>query len=200
MAFAIFQPIQVLPRVSLAPGYSMSDQDGNSFASESLRGSLVLYTFTHSRCTAPCVPTSATLATLQAELNTVDTGDIPLRFVTLFVDPETATPAAMHTHAEQLGVDFDQWRFVTGDPAELKQVIGSGFGTYYTQEADGSYTVAPTFVLVDGWGIIRAEYRTATPDVEILKRDLSLVAKEALNSKGINRYAYEAAHLLRCTP
>jgi protein SCO1 len=200
MAFAIFQPISVLPRMTLAPGYSFIDQNGKRFTNEDVRGSLVIYTFIDSRCTSPCLPTSATLASLQSDLAEVELGDIPLQFVTIAVDPEHASPAAMRAHADALGAEPSRWHFVTGDANQLKSVIGAAFSTYYAQDKDGSYTVDPVFVLVDGWGIQRAVYRTASPDVEILKRDLRLVVQEARNSTGVNRYAYEAAHLFLCYP
>ena len=200
MAFAIFQPIKVLPRMSLAPGYSFIDQNGERFTSEDVRGSLVLYTFVNSRCTEPCVPTSATLASLQSEFAEIDLGDIPLRFVVIAVDDEHATPETLRAHANSIGVDSDQWHFITGDAAQLKSVVGASFRTYYGEEEDGSFVVDPVFALVDGWGILRAVYRTASPDVEILKRDLGLVVQEANNSTGVNRYAYEAAHLFLCYP
>jgi protein SCO1/2 len=127
-------------------------------------------------------------------------GDIPLQFVTVVVDPEHATPAALRAFAGTLGVDDSQWHFVTGDAGQLKNVVGAGFGTYYGQDDVGNYMVDPVFALVDGWGILRAVYRTASPDVEILKRDLKLVIQEVHNSTGVNRYAYEAAHLFSCYP
>ena len=200
MAFAIFQPIQVLPRISLAPGYSFIDHDGNRFTNEDLRGSLVLYTFTHSRCAAPCVSTSTTLTALQPALAEVDTGDIPLQFVSISVDPDHDTPSILRAYADSLGADTDRWHFVTGDANQLKNVIGAGFRTYYGEDSQGNLTVDPVFALVDGWGVLRAVYRTATPDVEILKRDLRLVVQEVQNSTGVNRYAYEAAHLFLCYP
>jgi protein SCO1 len=200
MAFAIFQPIQVLPRISLAPGYSFIDQDGNRFTNEDLRGSLVLYTFTHSRCAAPCVSTSTTLASLQPALAEIDTGDIPLQFVSISVDPDHDTPNVLRNYASSLGVDTGHWHFVTGDATQLKNVTGAGFRTYYGKNSQGNLTVDPVFALVDGWGVLRAVYRTATPDVEILKRDLRLVVQEIQNSTGVNRYAYEAAHLFLCYP
>lgn len=194
--------------MSLAPGYSLIDQDGKQFTSESMRGSLVLYTFSHSQCSSPCVSTSATMAALQPELSEVQLGDIPLQFVTIFVDPEHATPEVLGAQAETLEVDPERWHFVTGDATQLKQVIGSGFSTYYaptdthddTHDSNGAFTVDPAFVLVDGWGIIRAVYRTPSPDSAIIQRDLRLVVQEVRNSTGVNRYAYEAAHLFLCYP
>src|SRR3954468_174662 len=94
MAFAIFQPIRVLPRISLAPAYSLIDQAGKKFTSESVRGKLVLYTFSDSRCTSPCRSTSAPLAAMQGALGQVQPGAIPLNFVTIFVDA-AANPAGL---------------------------------------------------------------------------------------------------------
>jgi protein SCO1/2 len=200
MSFAIFQPIRVLPRISLAPGYSLIDQRGERFTSESMRGSLVLYTFSASRCTDPCVSTSALMASFRSEVDSVERGDIPLHFVTILVDSEEVVPSVLPEYADVPGVNAENWHFVTGDKEQLKNVVGAGFSTYYAQEADGTFTVSPTFVLVDGWGIIRAVYRTAAPDVALIKRDLGVVAKEAIKSTGVNRYAYEAAHLFQCYP
>ena len=54
IAFATFQPIKVLPRIRLAPGFVLVDQHGDTFTSEDLRGSVTLYTFTYGGCEAPC--------------------------------------------------------------------------------------------------------------------------------------------------
>ena len=42
MWFKIFEPIQLLPRIRLAPGFSQTDQSGAQVTSEDLRGSVVL--------------------------------------------------------------------------------------------------------------------------------------------------------------
>ena len=204
MAFAIFQPIQVLPRISLAPGYSFIDQTGARFTNEDLRGKLVIYSFTATRCEAPCVQTTPYFQTLQAQLAEADTQGLPLEFVTISVDPKHDTPAVLADFAGSFQADPDRWHFITGEPTQLKNVIGGGFSTYFhsPSDAQGSADVAvdPVFALVDGWGILRAVYRTATPDPAILRRDLGLVASEVTNSQGVNRYAYEAAHLFLCYP
>ncbi|MCC9077716.1 SCO family protein [Litorilinea aerophila] len=200
LAFVIFQPIQVLPRIALAPGYAFVDQNGQRLTSEDLRGRLALYTFTYTGCLAPCPDPGVALARLQQELADLDTGSLPLSFVTISFDPDRDDPAALRRYGAQLGMDPARWHGVTGQEPFLKQVIGGGFGVYYQRQDDGSFQFDPTFVLVDGWGIIRARYRTATPDVERLRRDIGLVVREVENSRGIQRYAYEAAHLFLCYP
>lgn len=200
IAFAVLQPIQVLPRIALAPGYAFIDQDGKRLTSEDLRGSLVVYNFTYTGCGEGCPQTGPAMQQIQAALEEVDTDGIPLRFVTISFDPERDTPDRLRAYAESLHADTDRWRFVTGDPTMLKNVIGGGFRTYYNREADGRFVFDPVFTLVDGWGILRATYRTAAPDPDILRRDVGLIMQEVRNRDGVNRVAYEAAHLFMCYP
>jgi protein SCO1/2 len=199
MAFAIFRPIQVLPRIALAPGYAFTDQDGERVTSEDMRGGLTLYTFSYSRCDADCADPSRFFQNIQPQIAQLDTGDIPVQFVTISFDPEADTPVALSEYARRLGADPERWRFVTGDADQLKNVIGNGFRVYYHREADGSYTFDSAYALVDGWGILRATYKGA-PDPAILQRDIGLILTEARNSTGVNRFAYEAAHLFLCYP
>ncbi|CAN5738588.1 SCO family protein [soil metagenome] len=200
LAFTFFQPIQVLPRIALGPGFAFVDQSGQRLTNEDLRGHLVLYTFTYTNCQTPCPQTSQTLRLVQQQLAQIDTRGLPVDLVTISFDPEHDTPTRLAAFARQLGADLSNWHFVTGEPAALKNVIGGSFGLYYNRNSDSTFTFDPAFVLVDGVGIIRATYRTADLDRAILQRDLGLIANEARNSQGAARFAYEAAHLFLCYP
>lgn len=200
MAFTILQPVQVRPRIRLAPGFALTDQDGRPLTSEDLRGRIVLYSFTYTRCQPPCPQTGQIMREIQERLGKLDVGDVPVTLVTISIDPEYDTPERLRAYAASLGADPTRWRFATSDPSRLKYVVGGGFEVYYTANTDGSFTLAPVFVLVDGWGIIRSEYRyqTLTPDVERMVRHIRVVAEEVRNSRGTARFAYEAAHLFLC--
>ena len=50
VAFALFEPIQVLPRIRISPGYVLVNQDAETITSEDARGDIVLYNFTYSEC------------------------------------------------------------------------------------------------------------------------------------------------------
>ncbi len=58
LAFIVFRPILILPRITLAPGFALTDQDGNRLTNEDMRGKLVLYNITHTDCDPPCRQTS----------------------------------------------------------------------------------------------------------------------------------------------
>ncbi len=202
LAFATLRPVKVLPRIRLAPGFVLIDQDGQPLSSEDLRGKIVLYSFTYSRCHSPtCRYITDTMRQVQEGLKGLELGDVPVSLVTISFDPAHDTPEALRAYAKSVGADPSVWRFATGEDAtRLKYVIGGGFEVYYARNADGSFTFDPVFVLVDGWGIIRGEYRyrTLTPDVQRILRHIRVVAEEAQHSKGTGRLAYEAAHWFLC--
>lgn len=198
--FVTVQPIQVLPRMTLAPGFLLTDQDGEKFTSEDVRGVLTLYNFTYTHCGADCAETGSVMRAIQERVREIDTGGVPLRLVTVSFDPERDDPETLRTWAEAQGADPALWRVATGDPAQLKAMIGGGFNIYYSQNEDGSFTFDPAFALVDGNSIMRMKYKTATPDPEIVARDIGLVVSEVRNSSGATKIAYEAAHLFVCYP
>lgn len=207
LVFVIWRPIQVLPRIGTGPDFVLQDQNGQSLTNGDLRGQFVLYNFTYTSCEEPCPQTGAAMRQIQQRLQEVETGGIPIQLVTISFDPARDTPARLTAYAEKIGADLRNWRFVTGAPDLLKQVIGGGFGIYYAPEAAANgapqnvqYKFEPTFVLMDGLGILRAKYQTATPDVEVVVRDVELLATEVRNSQGAARYAYETAHLFLCYP
>ena len=159
-AFAIFQPIKVLPRMRLAPGFTLVDQNGQRLTSEDLRGKVVLYNFLYTGCGAECEPyerhhagSAAALARHRPGRPAGAVRDHQLR------PRQRYALRRLQRYAESLGADTSQWRFATGDPARLKQLIGGGFEAYYAPDDAGGFQFDPTFVLVDGWGIIRGKYR-----------------------------------------
>lgn len=201
LAFAILQPIQVLPRIGLGPGILLVDQDGSSVSSDSLRGKIVLYSFNYSRCTTPCQGSQAVLQEVQRQLLAEGAGrTVPVQLVTVSIDPEHDSPVVLRQMAAAAGANPTLWAFATGEPSRLKYAIGGGFGVYYGPNEEGLLDYDPAMMLIDGWGIVRAEYRTPTPKLATVLRDIALLTDEAKNSQGAARYAYEAAHLFLCYP
>ncbi|MCB8981645.1 MAG: SCO family protein [Ardenticatenaceae bacterium] len=197
--FSTARPILVLPRITLAPGFYLTDQTGETFTSEALRGQIALYNFTYTSCESPCEQTSQVMAEVQSRLPEV-AASVPLKLVTFSIDPARDTPEQLQAFATEMGADPAVWHFAVGGAQQLKSVIGGGFGVYYDDFEDGRIKLDPAFFLVDGSGLIRAEYRTAAPDVDIIMRDFGLLAAEVDHSEGIYRFAYEAAHLFSCYP
>lgn len=201
LAFAVFQPVQVLPRIRLAPGYSFVRESGERLTSEDLRGQIVLYNFTYTRCPPPCGGLNGTLQEIMARVDAANAARIPFTVVTISLDPAHDTPAQLAVHAQAAGADPARWIFATNPDEELlKQVVGGGFEVFYRPDSAGMVDYEPAFVLVDGWGVIRGEYhyQTLSPDAERIVRHVNVLFDEIENSVGAARYAYEAAHLFLC--
>lgn len=200
LAFAIFQPVKVLPRIRLAPGFVLVDQNGQRLTNEDLRGRVVLYNFVYTRCGEQCDKLNATMREVQARLGEVDLGGMPVEMITISFDPEHDKPEQLAAYAQKVGADPAQWRFATGDPQRLKQIIGAGFEAYYEPDGQDGFRFDPAYVLVDGWGIIRGEYHyeVETPDADRIMRHIGVLAEEVRKSKGANKLIYEAAHLFLC--
>lgn len=196
--FAVFQPVKVVPRIGLAPGYSFIDMNEQRLTNESFRGSIVVYNFTTTHCEAPCVDSAPTMQEIQAMLKRIDTGGVSVALVTVALDPARDTPEQLRAYASRLDADPTLWHFVTGAPDRLKQVVGGGFGLYYTQDEQGALHFEPMLALVDGNGLLRAQYKRGLPDVAFVERDLNLILDEVRNSSGASGLVYEAAHLFAC--
>ena len=202
--FGVWQPITVLPRIRLAPGYVFTNQQGQNMTSEDLRGRFTLYTFGHSQCTAAtCPSTTAQLAELHGWLAANAPADLPLSMVTISLAPtqDTADLLANHMTGTAAVLQGVPWHYLTGDPLRTRYVVGGGFKVYFSDETTGEpVRFDGRAVLVDNNGIIRAEYRSAVPDLEILARDLNLLDGEHKNNSRLMALGYEAAHLFVCYP
>ena len=223
VAFAYFEPVQVLPRIRLAPGFALTDQNGEIYTSESARGVITLYTF------APAVADCESCQRIDTTISGVidratsseDLEGFDLRFVTVALDSDD--PAALARAAARSGADGDRWRWVGGDPTRIRNVVGAGFERYYevldgqgpttasaasasgASRADGrtpQVKFDPAFVLVDGNGVIRGEYgyQTLADDADKIASHLEVLVDEIRYAKGAAAVAYEAAHLFLCYP
>lgn len=194
MAFAIFQPVQVLPRIRLAPGYALVDQAGEVVTSEDGRGVVSLYTFVPADCDERCDAVESTMAEVRDRVATeVDLGGADFRLVTIVLDPD-ADPATVAAAREAAGAD---WTWLAGSASQIDNVVGLGFRRSTSVEE-----FSPSYAIVDGWGMIRGEYRyqTLASDADKLTRHIDVLGGELRNKGGLTSFVYEAAHAFQCYP
>ncbi len=194
MAFAIFQPIQVLPRIRLAPGYALVDQTGATVTSEDGRGEITLVTFVPLDCDATCDRVNDTMRTVRDRVEReVDFDGTPFRLLTIVLDAD-ASPAEVAAARDDADAD---WTWVAGDASEIENVVGLGFRRSTATDDFGA-----GYAIVDGWGMIRGEYRyqTLADDADKLTRHLNVLGGELRNDGGLASFAYDAAHAFQCYP
>lgn len=210
LAFAIVQPIKVLPRERPAPGFSLTDQAGELYTSETGRGAITLYSFQPLDCTGDCASLTNTMAEVFDRVDAeVDLSEIGFNMVTVAL-ADGPSLDELASGAQRAGADGERWSWLGGDWDQVKTLVGAGFGRYFDRVepgdagvgsvVSGGVTFDPGFVLVDGNGVIRADYRyqTLANDADKLVSHVGLLADEARLSKGAASIAYEAAHLFAC--
>lgn len=205
MAFAIFEPIQVLPRLRLAPGYALTADDGSIVTSEDARGVITLYTFSRTDCGAACSDIDRIMAEVRDRVAAeVDLGDVEFRLVTIALDPlapdQEDAVGQLRAAAASGGADGASWRWVGGSETELRNIVGAGFRRPY--ESTSSTEFDPGFILVDGLGVVRGDYRYETlgDTADKLTRHVGILSDELKYANGAAGVAYEAAHLFLCYP
>jgi len=166
---------EALPLMGRAPAFALTTQDGTRLTLDDLRGKVVAVTFIYTSCADTCPILTTKMAVLQARLG----GDFGQRvfFASITVDPERDTPAALKSYAVRHGADLRGWVFLTGTPAEIRQ-IAKRYGVYHQKLARGN--VDHTFLtsLVDSSGILRVQYLGVRFDPDEMLRDLRSLVRE----------------------
>ena len=109
-----------LPTIGAAPVFSLTTADGGRLALADLRGKVVAVTFIYATCTDTCPLLTAKLAGLGQRMGK-DFG-AKVAFVAITVDPERDTPDVLRSYAQAHGASGAGWAFLTGTPAEIKDV------------------------------------------------------------------------------
>ena len=124
-------PIKVGERVQ---AFSMLDQDGNRFDSESLRGGITVLTFIYTSCPVPdfCPLMSTNLDNINRNLTKDEREKVTL--LSISFDPENDTPDVLKEYAKKY-LQTSNHLYLTGDVETTKQVT-SQFGIFTTFATD----------------------------------------------------------------
>jgi len=166
-----------LPTIGPAPAFTLTTQDERRLSLSELRGKVVVLTFVYTSCADTCPLLTAKLVSLQPRLG----ADFARRafFVAVTVDPERDTPARLKGYGAAHGARLDGWAFLTGTPAEIREVARR-YGVFYKKAARGE--VDHTFLtsVIDARGQLRVQYMGVRFDpTELLTDVRSLLAEAA---------------------
>jgi protein SCO1 len=155
------RPKSTLPVLWQGPQFALTDQTGRPFSSTELVGKVVVANFIFTTCTDICPLLSGTMAQLRDELRAARLlGDKAL-LVSFSVDPENDTPAALAEYGARFGADPAEWRFLTGERAQIDELLTVGYkvgAPPRVPRPGAAPEVVHTnrFVLIDPQGQIRA--------------------------------------------
>lgn len=161
------------PAIGPAPAFALTDQDGQRVDSADLAGRVLVVDFIFTSCADSCPVQTEKLSRLRAALG-ADFGT-RVRFVSISVDPEHDTPAALARYAERHHARVAGWSFLTGPPAALQR-IARAFGVV-TPLRESSRIVHNTLTtLVDGRGTMRIQYAGTGYRIDEMRSDILALA------------------------
>ena len=148
-------------------GVRLLRQDGAPLLAETLRGKTVLLNFAFTACATSCPGTTQQLRLLQQAL---EGHGAHIEFVTVTVDPLSDTPAALQRYAQNQGVDFKHWQWLTGEPAQVQRLI-QNFGALQGDSRKPEDHLTSLFLL-DGFGRVIGRLSGAPVNLERTQREL----------------------------
>ena len=152
------RPGPPLPVLAEPPEFTLLDQSGATVTRGALAGKPFVADVVFTRCQTVCPALTRKMARLGSQL------PAGVGRVSFSVDPARDTPAVLQEYARQHGAS-DDWRFLTGDEAQIHRVVVGGMklGLAPTPPDDPSYAREPVthstkLVLVDARGRVRGYY------------------------------------------
>jgi protein SCO1/2 len=169
------------PKYGLVPDFALTDQTGEAYGSDDLRGKIWVSNFIFTRCTTVCPIFSDKMSTLQKRTNKAANG---LQLVSFSVDPEYDTPEVLKEYSKRFSANPWYWHFLTGPTEQVRTVVIDGMKTFM---GDAAEVDAPDalmhgshFVLIDPGMNIRGFYQVDDEKtVDRLLLDIQLVINES---------------------
>ncbi len=150
---------RTLPNDGVVPIFQLTDQDGQPFGSDQLRGRIWIADFIYTTCPGPCPIISSRMSETQKPLRDTD-----VKLVSFTVDPQHDTPAVLRNYAERLQAQPGRWKFLTGDKDAIYRLVRNGFKLASAEGGAAGPIHSTRIVLVDRNGVIRGYYDATEAD------------------------------------
>lgn len=175
-----FSPNPSLGVIGPAPPLVLVDLDGRAVSLAELRGRVVLLSFIYTSCPSACPLVTQRMAVLQRRLT--EAGLFPSRvsLVSVTVDPDRDSVAALARYAKGFGADPRGWKFLR-ERREVLEPVLAAWGEWTARLPNGEIDHPARLYLIDRGGRIREIYslsffdeRQAFLDIRALLRERGL--------------------------
>lgn len=142
-----------LVKIGPAPKFDLLNQDNVKVTNETYKGKVYVLEFFFSTCPTICPKMNQSM--LQIEKTFF--GNPNFGIVSISIDPDNDTSAALKTHRDLLGVKSSNWNFLTGDKKYIFDLANKGFNLYAGENKNvtGGFEHSGLFALIDKKGYIR---------------------------------------------
>ena len=172
--FLVPKPASDLKELFPAATFSLTDQEGHTFASAQLHGSPWIADFIFTSCAGTCPLMSHKMAELQQEL------PARVKLVSFSVDPQHDTPSILSQYAAALKADGSRWHFLTGTMDQMFQAAADMKISAKPAEKNEGILHSNKFVLVNSRGNIVGYYdSTSGEQMKKLVSDAKELARQS---------------------
>lgn len=173
-------PRQAKPQRSVTnlaiKNFTLTDQRGQPFAFEKIKGKVVVVGFGYTTCPDVCPLITAAMRNVQDALSPAEKNEV--YFLTITTDPEIDSPQVLDGYAKRYAVDLRNWSFLTDSEAALKGVWQI-FGVKVARKARGLVDHTALTAVVDQSGTMKFAYHGTAPEPKIIVEDLRSLLKGA---------------------
>ncbi len=145
------------PVMATVPAFQLVDQNGAIFRSETWAGQPYVASFFFTSCATIC---PRIMGGVRSALAEASHRQVPLRALSITVDPDTDTVSRLATYATKEVIDGATWRLLTGTKPELERIVIKGFLAYMGEREPlegGLFEIGHEgrMMLIDGQGQLR---------------------------------------------
>ncbi len=157
--------------------FKFVDQDSNTVTNETFEGKIYVADFFFTTCPTICpVMKTQMLRVYEAYKDDPEVG-----ILSHTIDPAHDDVAVLHEFANNLGVNGDQWRFVTGEKEKIYEIAQKSYMVPASEDSTepGGYIHSGAFILVDKDRHIMGVYDGTKPEaVDRLINDIERLKKQ----------------------
>jgi cytochrome oxidase Cu insertion factor (SCO1/SenC/PrrC family) len=102
--------------------FELTDHSGRTVTKDALLGRPWVASFIFTKCGATCPMITGQMQRLHDQME-----NLPVKFVSITVDPENDTTEELSKYAANFGADPERWLFLTGEKSQIFPLIVEGF-------------------------------------------------------------------------
>lgn len=158
------------------PNFSFLNQDSTALTQDFFNGKIYVANFFFTHCPSICPTMQRNLLKAYEKYK----GNDKIAFLSHSIDFKYDQPSVLKDYANKLGVDNDQWQFVTGSKADIYG-IAEKYMVYTKEDANvpGGYDHQGYLVIIDPEKRIRGAYDgTNDEQVNQFLKDLDVILAE----------------------
>lgn len=160
--------------------YELVDQDSSRITFPDIyQGDILLVGYVYTHCPDICPVITYNMRDVKRFLGNQEN----LTLISISFDPDRDTPDILHSYADSYRINQENWRFLTGNPAEVNRLLNKlevstlKSPTRFNDNDTPVYFIDHTdrVTLIDREGNIRAHYHGSKLDPEQVAEDINLL-------------------------